>query len=188
MYPVEYIPQLTSKTISGVVNIYIKIINDYIFPTKLYGWALAITTQFRDGPWPDPTQAYFWPAVNKRPTRLWLGYFSTQPKEIFFDPKGEKLKNLMLLGEIFQSQTQTINGWPDPGQKILTRTHHYYSCWSPLFESLQITITLIGEHPVSFLISEVKRCYDGCRLNPSPLILVPIQVPLTTLPHYPLQL
>jgi len=24
----------------------------------------------------------------------------------------------MFLGEIFQIQTQTINGWPDPGQKI----------------------------------------------------------------------
>jgi len=67
----------------------------------------------RDGPWPDPTRAYFWPAV-KRPTRLRPGYFPTQPEEIFFDPKGKKLKNLTFLGEIFQIQTQTINGWPDP--------------------------------------------------------------------------
>jgi len=34
----------------------------------------------------------------------------TQPEEIFFDPKGKKLKNLTFLGEIFQIQTQTING------------------------------------------------------------------------------
>jgi len=27
---------------------------------------------------PDPTRAYFWPAVNKRPTCLWLGYFLTR--------------------------------------------------------------------------------------------------------------
>jgi len=26
--------------------------------------------------------------------------------------------------EIFQIQTQTINGWPDPYQKILTWTQH----------------------------------------------------------------
>jgi len=67
---------------------------------------------------PDPTPAYFWPAVKKRLTRLWPGwYFLTWPKDIFFDPKGKKLKNLMFLGEIFQIQTQTLNGWPD-----LTRT------------------------------------------------------------------
>jgi len=44
--------------------------------------------------------------------------------------------NLTFLGEIFQILTQTINGWPDPshkkltrptlGKKFLTRTHHYY--------------------------------------------------------------
>jgi len=32
---------------------------------------------------PDPTQAYFWPAVNKRPTQLWPGYFLTWPDVIF---------------------------------------------------------------------------------------------------------
>jgi len=84
---------------------------------------------------PDLTRAYFWPAVNKRPTPLWPGYFSTQTEEIFFEPNGKKLKNLTFLGEIFQIQTQTINGWPNPshkkltwpnlGQKILTQTHHY---------------------------------------------------------------
>jgi len=86
----------------------------------------------RDGPWPDPS--LIWLAVNKRPTRLWPGYFLTRPEAIFFDPKGKKLKNLTFLGEIFRILTQTINGWPDPtqatknwpdpGQKILTRTHH----------------------------------------------------------------
>jgi len=79
---------------------------------------------------PDPTQAYFWIAVNKRPTRLRPGYFLTWTEEIFFDPK----EKLTFLVEIFQIQTQTINGWPntnrvtknrpDPVQKILTWTHH----------------------------------------------------------------
>jgi len=46
----------------------------------------------RDGPWPDPTQPYFWPAVNKRPTCHWPGYFLTWPKDIFFDPKGKKIE------------------------------------------------------------------------------------------------
>jgi len=85
---------------------------------------------------PDPTWAYFWPAVIKRLTQLRPGYFSTRPEETFFDPKGKKLKKLTFLGEIFQTQTQTINGWPDlshkkltwpdPGENFLTQTHHYF--------------------------------------------------------------
>jgi len=38
----------------------------------------------------------------------------TRPEAIFFDPKGEKLKNLTFLAEIFRILTQTINGRPDP--------------------------------------------------------------------------
>jgi len=38
----------------------------------------------RDGPWPDPTRAYFWPAVNKRPTRVLFD--PTQSN--FFWPEG----------------------------------------------------------------------------------------------------
>jgi len=75
----------------------------------------------RDGPWPDPTRAYFWPAVNKRPTRLWPGYFPTRPEAIFFDPKEKKLKNLTFLAEISWILNQTINGRPDPSHKKLTR-------------------------------------------------------------------
>jgi len=52
---------------------------------------------------PDPTRAYFWP-----------GYFNSDPiRRDFLDPKGKKLKNLMFLGEIFQTQTQTMDGWPN---------------------------------------------------------------------------
>jgi len=69
---------------------------------------------------PDPTRAYFWPAVNKRPTHLWPGYFLTQLKENFFDPRGKKLTKFDVFRENFQIQTQTINGWRDPGQKFLT--------------------------------------------------------------------
>jgi len=61
-----------------------------------------------------PTRAYFWSAVNKRPTSLWPGYFLTQHKEIFFDSNGKKLKNLKFLGENFRTQTQSIDGWPNP--------------------------------------------------------------------------
>jgi len=30
------------------------------------------------------------------------------------------MKNLTFLGEIFQTQTQTIDGWPNPSHKKLT--------------------------------------------------------------------
>jgi len=73
-----------------------------------------------------PTRAYFWSAVNKRPTRLQPKYFPTQPEEIFFDTKGKKLKILTFLGEIFQIQTQTINGRPDPSHKKLTRVKNFW--------------------------------------------------------------
>jgi len=43
---------------------------------KLNGCSLTLTR-------PNPTRANFWTTVNKRPTRLWSGYFLTRPKEIF---------------------------------------------------------------------------------------------------------
>jgi len=84
-------------------------------------WHLLVKDDAKVEMGPDPTRAYFWPAVNMRPTRLWPGHFPTRPEAIFFDPKGKKLKNLMFLGEIFQILAQTINGWPvptRPGSKI----------------------------------------------------------------------
>jgi len=76
---------------------------------------------FRDGPWPDPTRAYFWPAVNKKLTHLWPRYFLTRPEEILFDPKQKKLENLWFSGEIFQTLIQTKDGWPDLRNKKLIR-------------------------------------------------------------------
>jgi len=40
---------------------------------------------------PDPTWAYFWPAINKRPICLWPGYFLSRPAEIFLIRR-EKIK------------------------------------------------------------------------------------------------
>jgi len=110
--------------------------SDLIFMQTNFGWwewgdyfNLEIVRRLARDPdlemGPDPTRAYFWPAVKKRPTRLWPGYFPTLPEDILFDPRGKKLKNLTFLEEIFQILIQAINGWSDPGQKILTQTHHY---------------------------------------------------------------
>jgi len=57
---------------------------------------------------PDPTRAYFWPALNKRPTSLW-------PENFLTSSEGKNMKNLVFLGENFQ--TQTKDGWHEQ-QKI----------------------------------------------------------------------
>jgi len=101
----------------------------------------------------DPTQAYFWPVGNERPTHLWSGNFLTQPKE----KKIEKF-------EIFRGVFPNPDGWPDSSnkklnrpdldQKILTRVHHQ----SDLIHSLEIKQALV------FNISYWLVSYDnrGC--------------------------
>jgi len=81
---------------------------------------------------PDPTRAFFWPAVNKRPTRV----LSDLTRSKFFWPEGKKMEKF----DIFRGNFPNSNPnhkWltrpnpshkkltrPDPGQKILTGTHH----------------------------------------------------------------
>jgi len=77
----------------------------------------------------DPTRAYFWPAVNKRPAHPWPRHFLTQRKDIFLPLNWKFLKNLRSLGEIFQTQTQTKDGWPDP-----TRSPKYSASGSKNFD------------------------------------------------------
>jgi len=63
----------------------------------------------------DPTRAYFWPAVNKRPTQLWPWYFLTRPDEIFFYPKGKKLGFSKLRSKPKMADlTWVKNFWPWP--------------------------------------------------------------------------
>jgi len=55
---------------------------------------------------PDLTQAYFWPAVNKRPTRLWPGYFLT-----FFPNPNQRWLT-------WPNPTRATKNWPNPGQNF----------------------------------------------------------------------
>jgi len=71
-------------------------------------------------PQPDLTLAYFWPAVNKRPARLWPEYFFNPTQWDFDYPKGKKLKNMGVLGEIFQPQRWLIR--PDQSNIKMTQT------------------------------------------------------------------
>jgi len=57
----------------------------------------------------DPTRAYLWPEVNKRPTRLRPGYFLTRPEEIFLTRR-EKF-------DVFRGNFPNLN----PNHELLTR-------------------------------------------------------------------
>jgi len=66
---------------------------------------------------PDPS--LIWSAVNKKPTRLWPWYFLTWPDEIFFYPKGKKLKNLRFLGGNFPTSNPNQRCLTQPGSSLL---------------------------------------------------------------------
>jgi len=65
---------------------------------------------------PDPTQAYFWLAVNKRPTHLWPGYILTRLDDIFLS-EGEKIEKLGIFrGNFTNPINQRWLTWPDPSR------------------------------------------------------------------------
>jgi len=63
----------------------------------------------RDGPWPDLIRAYFWPAINKRPTRV----LSDSTRSNFFLTRREKIEKF----DVFRGNFQNSN----PNHKWLTR-------------------------------------------------------------------
>jgi len=68
--------------------------------------------------------AYFWPAVNRRQTHLWIGYFWPN-LIIFFWPVGKKLKNFRFSGEILAGST-----WPgQPPLGYSDLTHIWLWLW-----------------------------------------------------------
>jgi len=99
--------------------------------------------QFRDGTLPDPTRVYFWTAVKKGPTRLWLRYFLTWPDEIFSIWR-EKSWNF---GEKFSRFRGSWLGLTQV-KKFWHRTHHYFNpmLWSSVIWRQYIikTFTLVS--------------------------------------------
>jgi len=73
----------------------------------------------KDGPWPDPSPTYFWPAVNKGLlTSLWPRYFLTWPDEIFWPIE----ENFFLDFSVKFSRPK--GGWPaQPEQQKKDPTH-----------------------------------------------------------------
>jgi len=76
--------------------------------SKLPTWFLLVEV--------GPT--YFWPAVNKRLTRLWPRYFFTPSQEIFFDSKGKNWK-FGIFRANFPNPKQRWLTQPNPSQKSL---------------------------------------------------------------------
>jgi len=111
----------------------------------------------RNGPWPDPNQTYFWPAINKRPTLLW-----PDPKR-FSDPKG---KNLGFWGEIFQTQTQTKDGWPNPTRPNLTRaTKNWPDPSQIFFDPFTSLTTLAGRFYIKYWFKLSINKHACCNLK-----------------------
>jgi len=71
---------------------------------------------------PDPTRTYFWPAVKKRPTLLWPGYFLIWPNDIFLTRRAKNWKIECFKGKFSKSipkpkmadPTRVKIFWPGP--------------------------------------------------------------------------
>jgi len=70
---------------------------------------------------PDPTRAYFWPAVNKRPARLWPRYFLTWAKEIFLTRR-EKIEKFDVFRRNFTKSTPNHKWLTQPEPQIIDQT------------------------------------------------------------------
>jgi len=123
----NFLPSDQKKISMGWVKKYL--IKDRLAPYLLWvrrlhgsGWIRPhLYTQYLSSLWaeqqgpaqlemdPDLTRTYFWPPVNKMLTRLWPGYFLTQPEKIFL-PRVEKF-------DIFRGNFPNLY----PNQRWLTR-------------------------------------------------------------------
>jgi len=84
---------------------------------------------------PDPTLNSR-PAVNKRPSHFWPGYYLTWSDDIFSYPEGEKMKNLVFLRgnfpnpEVAATQPKPSNKkWPNLAGSLTTLSPLRISLW-----------------------------------------------------------
>jgi len=85
---------------------------------KFYTYQIWLAENIRDGPWPDPTWAYFSPTENKRLTRLWPRYFWPDPKRFFLT----RIKKFDILEEIFDANKRTRRSQTRPTKLFELRT------------------------------------------------------------------
>jgi len=88
---------------------------------------------------PDPTRGYFWPAVNKRPTRV----LSDRIQRYFFWPEGKKMEKF----DVFRGNFPNSN----PNHKWLTRTNpSHKKLTRPGSKILDLDPSLVGALILSF--------------------------------------
>jgi len=93
----------------------------------------------RDGPWPDPTRAYFWPAVNKGLTRV----LSDPTQRDFFWPEGQKIEKF----DIFRGNFPNSNPnhkwltWPDPNFDPVPSLGHTIKIGSYVYGQCKFLLT-----------------------------------------------
>jgi len=97
--------------------------------------------QTREGP--DPTRAYFWPAVNKRPTRV----LSDPTRSNFFWPERKKIEKLDIFGGNSNPNHKWLT-WPDP-----TEPQKIDSTWPGSKNFWPGPITIPDPLPLMFLPS-----------------------------------
>jgi len=141
----------------------------------------------------DLTQAYFWPAVNKRPTRLWSGFFLTQADEIFFIRRAKNWKIWDFKGKFSNAKpkskmadmTRATKTWPDSTQvkKIWPRPitsldscyelYLWKSHWRSLLTWLRVPCWLFWQYWVEKLLPSLG--IEPTTLDLSPLTIRPWQ-------------
>jgi len=98
------------------------------------------------------------------------------------DPKG---KNWNILWEIFKTQTQTKDGWPDPSNKKSTRPRSKnlnpdpWLLWCEVYMVVQVFVLLRSENAISlipfigYIADPIFTCIKGClsSIQSSALIL-----------------
>jgi len=146
--------------------------NDTPIPTIWFSLESMYCCQAEMGP--DPTGAYFWPKVNKRPTRLWPGYFLTRPEEIFLTPREKNWKIWHFYGKFSKFKpkpfwltrpnlTLATKNWPDPS---IARTRFLVQLLSRVYQSKlhsftqQVMFNSIGErlnNLSSIVINKVRK-------------------------------
>jgi len=115
---------------------------------------------------PDPTQAYFWPAVNKRPTCLWPGYYWPYPKR-FFLTRREKIEKFDIFRGNFPNSNPNHKWLARPGSKIFD-----------LDPSLIETTTIRSEQKKTFIEIQwylFRYCYFLSSFNLSLPVMGPGQ-------------
>jgi len=122
---------------------------------------------------PDPTRAYFWPAVNKRLTPLQPGYFLTQLEENILSWR-EKIEKFDVFWRNFPNSSPNHKWLTQPEPQKIDPTRPRSKIFDPdpslvhneqFLRSCVKIITLNDIPLISWHLGWKKDCWNGLRLN-----------------------